>query len=294
MFRQIMCVLLVMSLGVPAFAADYEINLSALDALGSVSGGEEDLPLPAASVEKAQSKNIKKTSKVVAQKTVKKSQINKKVPSVKKTESSKTLKKVEKVQSNVEITEVKSDVNSATSVVEPVIKTESKVEQETVAEQKTAEILETPEKEPMPVEVSEDKKENATSETNNALSEQSVPVMEENTEANENEEVADEQSSVGENSAMLVFKSDSADLGADIVNALNRFAKQYGEQNTAKVNIETYNYDDGMGSFSRKRLSLNRAVAVRSHLLGMGLKSFGIQIINTEDDAFRNNVLVSY
>lgn len=49
-----------------------------------------------------------------------------------------------------------------------------------------------------------------------------------------------------------------------------------------KIAIYAYNLDDGVDTFKRKRLSLNRAVAVRSYLLPKGYKNFSIKVVNID------------
>lgn len=49
-----------------------------------------------------------------------------------------------------------------------------------------------------------------------------------------------------------------------------------------KIAIYAYNLDDGVDTFKRKRLSLNRAVAVRSYLLPKGYKNFSIKVVNVD------------
>lgn len=53
---------------------------------------------------------------------------------------------------------------------------------------------------------------------------------------------------------------------------------QNGPKN--KIAIYSYNLDDGVDSFKKKRISLNRAVEVRSYLLKKGYKNFSIKVIN--------------
>ena len=95
-------------------------------------------------------------------------------------------------------------------------------------------------------------------------------------------------------STSVSFADNSDELNEEIIRRLNLTIEKLGGDYSGKFLIEAYNYDNDGGIFSRKRLSLNRAVAVRSYLLGEGYKSFSIKIINTEDASLRNNVLISY
>ena len=93
---------------------------------------------------------------------------------------------------------------------------------------------------------------------------------------------------------MLTFGEGSDVLDSKTITKLNDFSEAASSQNSPKILIEAYHYENGEKSFSRKRLSLNRAVTVRSYLLGKGHKSFSIKIINTEDAGLRNSTIVSY
>lgn len=47
-----------------------------------------------------------------------------------------------------------------------------------------------------------------------------------------------------------------------------------------KIAIYSYNQDDGVDSFKKKRISLNRAIEVRSYLIKQGYKNFSIKVVN--------------
>ncbi|MBE6467611.1 MAG: hypothetical protein E7004_03360 [Alphaproteobacteria bacterium] len=85
-----------------------------------------------------------------------------------------------------------------------------------------------------------------------------------------------------------VTKADNVIKFAEGVDELNEEQKvqisaivakyQNGPKN--KIAIYSYNLDDGVDSFKKKRISLNRAVEVRSYLLKKGYKNFSIKVIN--------------
>lgn len=56
-----------------------------------------------------------------------------------------------------------------------------------------------------------------------------------------------------------------------------------------KIAIFSYNLDDGKDVFRKKRLSLNRAVDVRSYLLQKGYKNFSIKVINVDEQSDKIN-----
>ena len=59
-----------------------------------------------------------------------------------------------------------------------------------------------------------------------------------------------------------------------------------------KIAIYAYNVDDGKDVFRKKRLSLNRAVEVRSYLLGKGYKNFSIKVVNISEPEDKENKVV--
>ncbi len=118
-----------------------------------------------------------------------------------------------------------------------------------------------------------------------------VPVS--NLQNNVEEKVSSDDG-IEDKSTLVSFADDSDELNEEIIRRLNLTINKLGADYSGKFLIEAYNYDNDGGIFSRKRLSLNRAVAVRSYLLGEGYKSFSIKIINTEDASLKNNVLISY
>ena len=276
MFRLIVLLLLGMGIAAPSSAADYEINLSALDAL-ETSDADSELPLP-----------------VVKKQTV---------PAQKVLPRKKTAVRVKK---SVEPVVKKRSENS---VVKTPVPAQEPKKEETPAVREEQKIL--PVEEPAKTAVAVPAAE--------AVIEKAPAAPEPAAEQNDNAEPADEKaepaaenvetgevrqnvvpespkapvSSFDDRTAVLVFDEESAELNAGIVKALTELTGRIETENPGKITIEAYNYDDGEGSFSRKRLSLNRAVAVRSWLLGKGCKSFGIKIINTEDVSLRNNIQVS-
>lgn len=58
-----------------------------------------------------------------------------------------------------------------------------------------------------------------------------------------------------------------------------------------KIAIYSYNLDDGVDAFKKKRQSLNRAVAVRSYLLPKGYKNFSIKVVNVDAASGKANTV---
>lgn len=283
MFRLIVLLLLGLGAAAPSFAADYEINLSALDALG-VSDAESELPLPVIKNKATPAKKIqpRKTPSLKVKKSVE--------PVVKiRTETIVRNLATESPEAKAEENEqpaVKEELQSApvSAPVEnetPPAVSFSPAAGNTPSEEKTpSAVTAAPVAEPVVPTV--EKQAVAVSAEESGIVENTVP------------EAAVPVSSLSDRSALLVFDEESSELNAGIVGVLTKMVESLEAENAGKITIEAYNHDGGEGSFSRKRLSLNRAVTVRSWLLGKGFKSFGIKIINTEDDALRNNIQVSF
>lgn len=273
MFRLIVLLLLGMGIAAPSSAADYEINLSALDAL-ETSDADFELPLPvvkkktAVSVQKKlppkkPAVRVKKSVEpVVKTRSVRKTpapvQKPKKEEAPAVTEEQKTLPAEEPVKTAAVVPAAEPVVENVPAAVEQPA-AEQNDNEKSITEKSAAEIVRI-----------DDVRQNVVPES------PKTPV-----------------SSFDNREAVLVFDDESSELNAGIIKALTELTGRIETENPGKITIEAYNYDDGEGSFSRKRLSLNRAVAVRSWLLGKGCKSFGIKIINTEDVSLRNNILVS-
>lgn len=273
MFRLVVLLLLGMGIAAPSSAADYEINLSALDAL-ETSDADFELPLPvvkkktAVSVQKKlppkkPAVRVKKSVEpVVKTRTVRKTpapvQKPKKEEAPAVTEEQKTLPAEEPVKTDAVVPAAEPVVENVPAALEQPA-AEQNDNEKSITEKSAAEIVRT-----------DDVRQNVVPES------PKTPV-----------------SSFDNREAVLVFDDESSELNAGIIKALTELTGRIETENPGKITIEAYNYDDGEGSFSRKRLSLNRAVAVRSWLLGKGCKSFGIKIINTEDVSLRNNILVS-
>ncbi len=253
-------------------AADYEINLSVLNALGQ-ENMDQQLPIPNIETPKIQKKTIENPVK----KTTKK---------VKKKNTPKVVKKIETPKKEIQgdilpkVVVAKEVKEQKTPVTNPVDKSDSPNGND-IKENKTLVIK------PIIEQKTEASKAGATAEVVSPI----VPIVKQSATIKE-ETPADD--GMEEKSTTVSFADDSDELNEEIIRRLNLTVEKIGRDYSGKFLIEAYNYDNDGGIFSRKRLSLNRAVAVRSYLLGEGYKSFSIKIINTEDASLRNNVLISY
>lgn len=92
---------------------------------------------------------------------------------------------------------------------------------------------------------------------------------------------------------VVSFNNDSYQVSAADCEMLSKLVSGFENVTKNKILIVAYNYDDGESSFKKKRLALNRATEIRSHLIGEGYKNFSIKIINTDDISMKNRAEVS-
>lgn len=89
----------------------------------------------------------------------------------------------------------------------------------------------------------------------------------------------------------LSFAPDSSELTPESIQKLDKMLHIFDADHKKKISIKAYNYDNGVESFRKKRISLNRATEVRSYFLNNGFKNFSIKIINTTvDNEYKDTV----
>lgn len=93
-------------------------------------------------------------------------------------------------------------------------------------------------------------------------------------------------------SGEVVFLPDSYDLTDEDKARLDAIVASFENPSVNKIAIYAYNVDDGKDVFRKKRLSLNRAVEVRSYLLGKGYKNFSIKVVNISEPEDKENKVV--
>jgi hypothetical protein len=81
----------------------------------------------------------------------------------------------------------------------------------------------------------------------------------------------------------IYFTGSNVELTGSAKTLLDSMVQSFTDPVNNKIAIYSYNYDDGEDSFRKKRQSLNRAVEIRSYLLGKGYKNFSIKVINVAD-----------
>lgn len=95
---------------------------------------------------------------------------------------------------------------------------------------------------------------------------------------------------VAEVSNNIVFADGVFELSEEQKKQIDAVISRFEDPKQNKIAIFSYNYDDGEDVFRKKRVSLNRAVEIRSYLLGKGYKNFSIKVINVSE-ADKNNLV---
>lgn len=92
-------------------------------------------------------------------------------------------------------------------------------------------------------------------------------------------------------SSLLIFETDVDTLNTSQQKQIDEIINQFENPQQNKIAIYAYNLDDGVDTFKKKRISLNRAVAVRSYLLPKGYKNFSIKVINIDESSNKTNMV---
>ena len=90
---------------------------------------------------------------------------------------------------------------------------------------------------------------------------------------------------------VLIFEDHADELNAEQEQQIDTIITSFKNQRDNKIAIYSYNVDDGVDSFRKKRISLNRAISVRSYLLQKGFKNFSIKVVNVSADSNKKNCL---
>lgn len=90
---------------------------------------------------------------------------------------------------------------------------------------------------------------------------------------------------------VLKFAPDVAELTPEQQAQIDAIINSFDDAANNKIAILSYNINDGIDAFKKKRLSLNRAVEVRGYLLQQGHKNFSIKVINVEKDSGKANTV---
>ena len=92
--------------------------------------------------------------------------------------------------------------------------------------------------------------------------------------------VEDDQQPVAKIDNSIKFAPGVDTLSQDQMSQINSIIGSFKDVEHNKIAIYSYNQDDGVDSFKKKRISLNRAIEVRSYLIKQGYKNFSIKVVN--------------
>ena len=92
-------------------------------------------------------------------------------------------------------------------------------------------------------------------------------------------------------SSEIVFEDGISELTSEQMSQIDNIVGHFNNSIGNKVAIYSYNVDDGIDTFKKKRVSLNRAIEVRSYLLRQGFKNFSIKVININSDSDKINTV---
>ena len=89
----------------------------------------------------------------------------------------------------------------------------------------------------------------------------------------------------------LIFAEEVDELNDEQKSQIDGIIASFKDAKNNKIAIYAYNLEDGADAFKKKRLSLNRAVEVRSYLLPKGYKNFSIKVINVDAASGKGNTV---
>ena len=89
----------------------------------------------------------------------------------------------------------------------------------------------------------------------------------------------------------ISFADDVDELNDSQMSKIDLIVSSFKNEPKNKIAIYSYNYDDGVDSFKKKRVALNRAVEVRSYLLKKGYKNFSIKVVNINSPSDKLNMV---
>lgn len=102
---------------------------------------------------------------------------------------------------------------------------------------------------------------------------------------------AEAVAALGEVDRQLQFAADVSELTSVQQAQVDKIIAAFEDAHLNKIAIFAFNVDDGVDSFKKKRLSLNRAIEVRSYLLQKGYKNFSIKVVNVDAGSEKANTV---
>lgn len=92
-------------------------------------------------------------------------------------------------------------------------------------------------------------------------------------------------------SSDVVFAADSSELTEENKRQLDDIIAGFEDTQKNKIAIFSFNVDDGKDVFRKKRLCLDRAIAVRSYYLAKGYKNYSIKVVNVDAESDLKNIV---
>ena len=99
----------------------------------------------------------------------------------------------------------------------------------------------------------------------------------------------EEQPSAIDNTIKFAPEVDT--LSSEQMAKINTIISTFKDAKNNKIAIYSYNQDDGTDSFKKKRISLNRAIEIRSYLIKQGYKNFSIKVVNINSDSAKADMV---
>ena len=94
-----------------------------------------------------------------------------------------------------------------------------------------------------------------------------------------------------EKSAAIKFASEADTLSPEQKVQIDAIIARFENAKENKIAIYSYNQDDGTDSFKKKRISLNRAIEIRSYLIKQGYKNFSIKVVNINAGSDKTDIV---
>ena len=180
----------------------------------------------------------------------------------------------------VESTEGIVVVNTEPAAVEPEMK---KSEVETAVQSEKPVVTETPVEMPA--------KQGEKAPVNQPKAAQPVDVQPEQ-QAAQPELLVEETPAMAEpTSGKIIFNAEEDEISPEQMSQIDEIVGRFKNTDKNKIAIYAYNLDNGVDTFKRKRISLNRAVNIRGYLIKQGHKNFSIKVVNVEADSDKVNTV---
>ena len=89
----------------------------------------------------------------------------------------------------------------------------------------------------------------------------------------------------------ISFGAEDDEISPEQMAQIDEIVGHFKNTDKNKIAIYAYNLDNGVDTFKKKRISLNRAVNVRGYLIKQGYKNFSIKVVNVEADSDKINTV---